>query len=159
MTGEGLLRMTYAECRVEASASQEPRKRDIAPKQGGESRRRKKDTERNQRRLEGGATATERELGLFAVPALADASHGIHDEEERHRAKQRGREDGNDRARRSERGAGEGHQGHVPHSHRFALERHFAEPTDDRDEARTGARTDEGIVRTSERSIRLRRRV
>ena len=85
---------------------------------------------------------TERELGLLARLASPQQRDGNHDGGERDRAERRAKEDGDQCARRTERGTDERHQRHVAEPHRFALRHHFAKPSDDRDHPCASTRSD-----------------
>ena len=94
--------------------------------------------------------AAERELSLITAVQTTHPRHGIDDTEKSDGAERRRCEHGHDRPLRTEGSADERHERHVAKPHRFALQRHFAEPTDDRDHSCTGARADQRIVRSGE---------
>src|SRR5205823_10003130 len=78
----------------------------------------------------------------------AEPCDWIHHTKECHGAQRGGDEHRYDRALRTERTTDECHERYVAKSHSLALERHFAEPTDNGDHARAGACTDQCLIRS-----------
>ena len=112
--------------------------------------RREEDAERHQRQLQS-ARAPRRARARSAARRVRGAA-GDRDRRSRGTRPRRSSRRGT-RWRwrvRAERRADERHERHVAHAHRLLLERDLAEPADDGDQARAGARADERVVRAGE---------